>query len=170
MAKYLKVGTNGFTEEQAGLTASAGAGDANKIVETTSTGRLDPSLMPAGVGVQTITVTASEALAAGDFVNLHDSTGLKARKASAAAIGTRAHGFVLAAVSSGAAATVYMSGANTSVTGQTVAATVFLSATTPGATTTTAPSTAGQIVQPLGVVSSATEIQVDIEDSPIIRA
>jgi hypothetical protein len=73
--------------------------------------------MPTGIGADTASITASEALAAGDLVNIYDSTGAKCRKADASTSGKEAHGFVLAAVESAASATVYFEGSNTQVTG-----------------------------------------------------
>ena len=49
-----------------------------------------------GGGADTGTVTTSEALAAGDLVNIWNSSGAKARKADATTAGKEAHGFVLA--------------------------------------------------------------------------
>jgi hypothetical protein len=102
-------------------------------------------------------ITASEALAAGDLVNVWNSTGAKVRKADASVAGKEAHGFVLAAVSSAASATVYFEGTDTQVTGQTPGV-VYLSATTPGLATTTPPSGTGQVVQRVGFATSATAI------------
>lgn len=156
MAKYLANSSGAITEVQP-ITTSAGAGDASKVPQTDSSGRLDPSLMPVGIGADTNSITTSEALAAGDFVNIWNSTGAKARKADASTAGKEAHGFVLSAVSSGQPATVYSEGTNTQVTGMT-AGVVYLSATTPGQATTTPPSGSGQIVQRLGVAVSTTAI------------
>ena len=142
-------------------TSSAGAGDAGKVVALDGSGRIDNSMMPVGIGADTKQITASEALAAGDFVNVWDSTGAKVRKADATTE-KPAHGFVLAAVSSGATATVYFEGMNTAVTGQTPGR-VFL-ATTAGKATSTAPSAAGNIIQKLGVAVSATEINFEGQD------
>jgi hypothetical protein len=114
-------------------------------------------MMPVGIGADTAAITASEALAAGDFVNIWDNTGARARKADASTAGKEAHGFVLATVSSGAVATVYFEGTNTQVTGQTPGM-VYLSASTAGRATTTPPSAAGNIVQSLGFATSATAI------------
>ena len=63
---------------------------------------------------------------------------------------------VLAAVASGASATVYFNGTNTAVTGATPG-NVFL-ATTAGSFTSTAPSGAGNVVQYIGCAVSATAI------------
>lgn len=155
MAKYLAQSAGGVTEVQP-ITTSAGAGDATKLAQLDAAGRFDTSVMPVGIGADTNSITTSEALAAGDFVNIWNSTGAKARKADASTAGKEAHGFVLAAVSSGQPATVYSEGTNTQVTGMT-AGVVYLS-TTPGQATATPPSGSGQIVQRLGVAVSTTAV------------
>lgn len=157
----------GSLTEIAGLVASAGAADDGKIVSLDATGRLDGSVMPVGIGADTASITTSEALAAGDYVNIHNSTGAKARKADASASGKEAHGFVLAAFGAAQAATVYFEGTNTQVTGQT-AGSVFLSATA-GLGTPTAPATAGQTVQRVGFATSATSVNFQSQP-PILLA
>lgn len=156
--KYLYSNGGTLTEREA-KTSSAGAGDSGKIPALDGSGRLDNSMMPVGIGADTAVVEASENLAAGDFVNIHNSTGARVRKADASAAGKEAHGFVLAAVTSGQNATVYFEGTNTQVSGATPGP-VFLD-TTAGASTSTAPSTAGQVVQRLGVAVSATAINFE---------
>lgn len=146
---------------------SAGAGDAGKTVILDSTGRIDNSMMPVGIGADTAVIEASEALAAGDFVNVWNDSGAKVRKADATTAGKEAHGFVLAAVSSAANATVYFEGTNTQVTGMTPG-NVFL-ATTAGLATSTAPSASGNVVQRLGFAVSATEINFEAQQ-PIVLA
>ena len=157
----------GSLTEIAGLVASAGAGDDGKLVSLDATGRLDGSVMPVGIGADTASITTSEALAAGDYVNIHNSTGAKARKADASAAGKEAHGFVLAAFGAAQAATVYFEGTNTQVTGQTPGS-VFLSATA-GLGTPTAPSTAGQTVQRVGFATSPTSVNFQSQP-PILLA
>lgn len=147
--------------------SSAGAGDTGKLVALDASGRIDTTMMPVGIGADTQTITASEALAAGDFVNIWNSTGAKVRKADATVAGKEAHGFVLAAVSSAAPATVYFEGTNTAVTGQTPG-NVFL-ATTAGTATTTAPSGTGNVVQRIGFATSATTINFQSQP-PIMLA
>lgn len=146
---------------------SAGAGDAGKTVILDSTGRIDDSMMPVGIGADTAIIEASEALAAGDFVNVWNDSGAKVRKADATTAGKEAHGFVLAAVSSAANATVYFEGTNTQVTGMTPG-NVFL-ATTAGVATSTAPSASGNVVQRLGFAVSATAINFEAQQ-PIVLA
>lgn len=172
----MAVGTRTFLQNVAGLlqearaiVASAGAADADKIVATDSSGRIDQSFMPTGIGADTATLTASEALAAGDFVNVWNNAGAFAvRKADGSTSGKEAHGFVTASVASAGAATVYFEGTNAAVTGQTPG-NVFLSATVAGKTQATAPTGTGQTVQRLGSAVSATAINVETH-LPIVLA
>ena len=137
-------------------TTSAGAGDTGKVVALDATGRIDSSMMPVGIGADTQSITTSEAIAAGAFVNIWNSTGAKLRNADATVSGKEAHGFVLVGAASGALAIVYFEGTNTAVTGQTPGL-VYLS-TTPGVATLTAPSASGNIVQNVGFCAGATTI------------
>ena len=116
--------------------------------------------MPVGIGADTKVMIASEALAAGDFINVwSDASAFKVRKADATTSGKRAHGFVLSAVASGANATVYFEGENTAVTGMTPGD-VFLG-TTAGRGQAAAPTGSGQTVQRIGVATSATSVNFE---------
>lgn len=115
------------------------------------------------------TITASENLAAGDWVNIWISTGIKARRADASTSGKRAHGFVLTAATSGNAATVYVAGINSAVSGATPGADAFLSDTTPGGYVSTAPTGSGKTVQYIGPILSATEIAYE-PTMPVVLA
>lgn len=147
--------------------SSAGIGDAAKMVQLDGTGRIDSTMMPVGIGADTVTITASENLAAGDFVNIHNSAGAKVRKADATTAGKEAHGFVLGAVTSGNPATVYFEGTNTGITGATPGV-VYLH-TTAGGFTSTAPSSTGNAVQRVGIAASATAINFE-PHPPVILA
>ena len=128
---------------------------ANKVVKLDGTGKLDSTVLPTGVGADTVVILASEALTAGQLVNVWNNAAVaNVRKADATVAGKEAHGFVLAGVSSAAPATVYFEGTNTAMTGLTPGK-QFL-ATTPGTTTATAPSGTGNVVQVVGFASSAT--------------
>lgn len=152
--------SGGFTETEA--VQIGGAPSADKIPSLNASGQLDLTMMPAGIGADTVVLPAVGAIAAGDWVNIYNNGGTPSiRKADASSKITRAHGFVLDAVADGANATVYTSGSNTAVTGQT-AGTVFLS-TTAGLGTNIAPSTSGEIVQQIGVAVSATQVNFDAE-------
>ena len=184
MAKYLKLAGGIFAEEATvvgATTSAANAGlvpelnasgqlnpalinaattGANKIAMLDANGRLDATTMPAGFGVDQNIVTATEALSAGDFVNIHAGG---VRKADAAT-NKPAHGFVLVGVANGAAATVIAEGTNTSVSGLAMGP-VWLSATTPGAATNTPPTGTGKIVQSLGAAVSPTA--VNFQQGPV---
>lgn len=110
----------------------------------------------AGVGIGTRAVVASEALSAGDLVNVWDDAGTpKLRKASALAKGKEANGFVTAAYGAGATATLNFGGVDSAATGLTPGP-IWLS-TTPGRAQSTPPTGAGQVVQRVGFAYSATE-------------
>ena len=156
--KFLRL-ISGALTEVFGVTTSAGAGNDGDIVALDATGRIDNSMMPVGIGADTKSIQASENLAAGDFVNVHNSGGARVRKADATTAGKGAHGFVLAAVTSGANATVYFEGTNNQVTGLTPGD-VFLQ-TTAGLSGATVPSAAGNVVQRLGAAVSATEVSFE---------
>lgn len=164
--KYLYQNAGTLTEREA-ITTSAGAGDAGKIPALDGAGRWDSSMMPVGLGADTASITSSEALAAGDLVNVWNSTGAKVRKADATVAGKEAHGFVLSAVSSGALATVYFEGTNTGVTGLTPG--VNYLSTTAGTATATAPSGSGNVVQRVGFATATTALNFDASP-PIVLA
>ena len=158
----------GQITEIAGQQTSTGA-SAGQIVALNSSAQIDVTLLPTGIGADTATVVASEALSAGAFVNIWNNAGTpNVRNAdnTAASAGKKAHGFVLTAFSSAATATVYFNGNNNAVTGQT-AGDVFLG--TAGAATATAPTTSGYTVQKLGAATSATNINFTL-NQPIVLA
>jgi hypothetical protein len=170
LAKYLEITTAGVLNEVSATVASTGAADDGKIVALDATGKLDNSVLPVGIGADIGTIAASENLAAGDFVNIWDSSGAKVRKADASGgVGKQAHGFILAGVTSGQNASVYFEGQNTQLTSLTPGATYYLSGTTAGAVTTTAPTTTAHIVQSVGNAIGATAINTEIA-VPMIRA
>jgi hypothetical protein len=157
MAQKFLAQSGGQITETAPAVAG-GAGDANKIPALDVNGRLTNAMLPSGIGADTIALLASEALSAGAFVNIYSNAGTEnVRNADASVSGKPAMGFVLAAFASGATATVYLNGMNTSVTGATVGP-AFLSDTTPGGSASTSPTTTGHVSQNLGDAVSATQI------------
>lgn len=135
---------------------------ADKVVLTDGTGRLDASIMPVGVAADTQSIVTSEALAAGDLVNVWNDAGTeKARKADGATEGKEIHGFVLSAVGLGATALVYGEGKITGLTGLTPGAYYFLSASTPGALVATSPSGVGNVSQVAGWAASPTVLNFE---------
>lgn len=156
-----------------GVVISAGASNAGDIVALDDSGRLDSSVMPVGIGANTQSIPASEALSAGNFVNFYSNAGvLNVRKADNSN-GRRADGFVLAAVASGATATVYpMDSVNSALSGLTPATEYFLGTAggvvaTPLDETLTANQGVGKISQLLGTSKSATEL-VTNDCDPVI--
>jgi hypothetical protein len=100
--------------------------------------------------------TTSEALVAGDIVNMTNvGNTYRVRKACAAAGATQyeAHGFVLDNAASGVMVPVYHFGNNTALTDLSVG--VQWLSTTPGAVATTPPSAAGTLVQRVGFSSTS---------------
>lgn len=156
MAKYFADASGKMTEIQP-ITVSAGAADGSKIAQTDSTGRFDISLMPIGIGREVTVLPTSESLTAGNFVNVYTLAAIAtARKADATTNAKPAFGFTLANTTAPASATIYSIGAkNTALLGLIPGADYWL-AITPGAATSTAPSTIGNLVQELGTAESAT--------------
>jgi|GEM_PF-3647780 len=103
----------------------------------------------------TSTLTASEALTAGQIVNIWASSGAEVRPADVSDDAHGADGFVLAGFASAATATVYLPGqVITGLTGLTPGATYFLAAS--GGVTVTAPSSGWR--QVVGKALSATTL------------
>lgn len=139
------------------------------LVMTLPDGTLDPSIMPTGIGADVKILPASEALAAGDLVNIWTDAGTaKVRKADAAAEGKEAHGFVKAAVLLAGNASIYMEGRISGLTGLVAGTRMYLS-TTAGQATATSPATAGNVSQWIGDAVSTTEIDFE-KSEPITVA
>lgn len=109
-------------------------------------------------------VIASETLVAGDLVNVWNSSGLFRIQKANASNGRTAHGFVLAAVTSGAVGILYSHGYNPFVTGLTPGV-QFLS-TVAGKAASTPPTAVGTLVQRVGVAGGATVLNF-ISSRPI---
>lgn len=148
---------------------SAGAADSGKMAQLDASGRLDTSVMPNGIGADTKIVIASEALSAGDLVNIYNNAGTaNVRKADGSTSGKSANGYVTAAVSNGANALVYFENTNAQMSGMTPG-TQYLSVVTPGKSSPTPPSGSGNVVQIVGFATSATEMNFQF-NQPIILA
>lgn len=105
-------------------------------------------------------LTASESISAGQFVNIHASSGAKIRKANATDDTKPVDGFAPAAIANTASGTVQLpGGVVTGLSGLTPGARYYLD-TTGGAITATSPSTegSGNLVQEVGVALSATTL------------
>jgi hypothetical protein len=157
MAKFLKRNaTSGQVEEESGVVTSAGAGDVGKLPQLDAAGKLDQSVMPSGIGAETQSATATEALVAGDFVNIYDNAGTKSIRKADKSNGRRADGYVIAAVANAAVGTVYTDGMNTSRTGLTAGAIYYLDTT--GNVTLTPATTAGHLHQEIGKAVTTTAL------------
>lgn len=169
--KYVILPASGVLTEREATVASAGAGDTGKIVALDAAGKLDSTVLPTGLGADSLSIVASETITAPAMVNVWNDAGtLKARyaDASAASAGKRAWGFVNATIASEASGTVIFDGTVTGLTGLTLGATYFLSGSVPGGITLTAPVTAGHCVQEVGIALSATTLSFEAQQ-PIIR-
>jgi hypothetical protein len=168
--KFLNVDTaTGRIKQEVAVTASAGAADASKIPALDSGGKLDATMMPAGLGTDSRSgILASEAIAAGALVDVYNNAGvLNVRNASATASGKEADGFTLAAIASGASGTVYFEGTITGLTGLTIGGRCYLG-TAGGAVVQTPPAASGNVLQFVGVALSATEVTFEADDGIIL--
>lgn len=154
------------------VTQSAGSADAGKLPALNSSGKLDSTLMPDGIGAATRTATASEALTAGAFVNEYlNSSALGVRLADNSN-SRPATGFVKSAVTSGATATIWpLDSTNDQLSSLTIGTDYYLGTAggvlaTPLDATDTAQ--AGKIDQKLGRARSATELVTDDYDYVVL--
>lgn len=159
--KYLaRVG--GKNQQVSSISQSAGAADAGKIVALGDGGKIDDSMMPEGIGASVNVLVASEALGAGNFVNIHAEGGVaKVRKADNAS-GRPADGFVLEAVASAENASVYpLDGINAGLTSLTPGSGYWLGVAGGVVDTPLDPTIVGnanKICQYLGKAKSDTEL------------
>lgn len=161
--KYLSL-VSGRIKEAASLVVSAGAASDGSLVALDPAGKLDASVLPAGLGANTVAVICSEAVSANDLINIYNNVGVpNARKADATTEGKEANGFVKSAFASGATATVFTSGnLITGLTGLTTGR-VYLT-TTAGLLSATPPAAAGNVVQMIGTAVGSTIVAFEPEE------
>lgn len=118
MAQRYLTRENGKTKLKQAIVKSKGAQDAGKVPGLNSAGRFDESFMPPGIGAQVVTITASENLTAGKFVNFFADAGeLKARLADNSN-GRAANGYVKESADADTLAMVYpLDGVNSELSG-----------------------------------------------------
>lgn len=157
--------TNGKKTLEDGIDVSAGVADAGKIIKTDAGGLIDPSFLPS---TGDISVEASEALSAGDYVNLFDDSGTVRMRLADNSNGRPADGYVLTAVAPLATGVIkpLHVGVNNQLAGLTLGSRYFLG--TAGAVVLTPPSASGETVQCLGIARSATELYQQPEDPVLI--
>jgi hypothetical protein len=163
--KFLTI-INGVKSLVLAISASSGVADANKIIATDSTGKIGSTLLPAGIGGEaTANLIASEAIGAGDFVNIYDNGGVATIRKADASNGRIANGFCLTPIASSATGLVNLRGENSACTGIVTGNIYYLSSTNAGKPTITAPSTNGTIIQPLGYGLRTTSIIFEFDDA-----
>lgn len=166
MAKFLKIGTSGLVAEESTVTAGGGA-NANKIPALDSNGQLAESMMPSGIGADTVVVPTSENLSANEMVNLYNNSGaITARKADAGTNKYQANGYVKASTTSPANATIFLDGTCPGTFAATDAGKPVFLSDTAGTTTLTPVSGSGKLHQLIGYVTSTTGFDFEVE-SPI---
>lgn len=160
--KYIQL-LNGKLAQKQATVVSTGVANDGDIPALDSTGKLDVSVLPTGVGPDVVILAATENLAAGSYVNIWDDAGTAKARLADNSNSRDAHGFVKDAVTSGSNATVYFEGGNDDLSGLTPGARYYLG--TAGAATVTPPvAPAAQISQLVGVAINTTTINTDIDD------
>ena len=155
----------GKTKQVFGMSVSTGAADAGKLVATDTSGKLDMSLMPVGIGTNSIICPASEAIGAGKFVNFHSNAGALNVRLADNSNARQADGYLKDAVVQSGQATVYpLDTTNTAMTGLTPGARYWLG--TAGGVISVAldptdTANIGKVCQELGTAKSATELVSD---------
>lgn len=154
---------SGVTRLLAAITASSGVADGNKVVATDTDGKLHVSLMPTGIGAQTVIAAASEALAAGKFVNFHADGGVMKVRLADNSNARQADGYVREAVVASGSATVYpLDSTNSGLSSLTPGTRYYLGVAGGVIDAPLDPATnVGKVCQCLGVAKSATEIVTD---------
>lgn len=165
--KFLEL-FNGKLKQKEAVTSSTGVAQAGQVIAANSLGKLDVSLLPAGVGPDIKVLECTEAIAAGSYVNIYDSGGGVEKVRLADAGNSRsAHGFVLTNFTLGANAEVYFEGPNSALSSLTVGARYYLD-TAGNVTATPVSAPAYQIHQLVGVAIDSNTINTDIDDEIVL--
>lgn len=160
MAQGFLAVVSGKIKQVFAIVTSTGASDSGKIPALDSTGKLDSSFLPTGIGQNTVVGTASEALSAGDFVNLYNNSGAMGVRKADNSNNREAWGYVNASVASGGSATVYrLNTVNASRTGLTAGTEYWLGVAGGVISTPLDPvADTGKTSQYLGIAKSTTEL------------
>ena len=169
MAQGFLARVAGKTKQIFAIITSAGAGDSGKIPALDATGKLDSSFMPTGIAANSVVAASSENLASGDHVNLYDNGGVLTARLADNSNNRPAFGYVTAAVTSPASATVFrLNTVNGSRTGLTAGASYWLGTAGGVISTPLDPVTdTGKTCQFLGIAKSTTEL-VTVEEAPVL--
>jgi hypothetical protein len=153
--KILVLGTNNIVDQYTPVTTSAGQTDAYKVAVLGADGQFDSSLIP---NIESTVLTAKEAIAAGNFVNITNVTGTSEVQNANATDGTKlCIGFVKDTVGQGDPVKVYFDGPNAyvplgSFTAANIDEEVFLSTTSGQCCARSTTFTTGQAVQKVGTI------------------
>lgn len=151
------------------ILTSAGAGDSGKIPALDASGKLDASFLPTGIGANSVVAVASEAIAAGKFVQLYDNAGVLGMRLADNSNNREAWGYVTAAVANAASGTAYrLNTVNAGLTGLTAGGSYWLGTAGGVIAAPLDPVTGvGKTDQFLGVAKSTTEL-VTSELDPVL--
>lgn len=158
---------NGREAMKEATVVSTGPAKAGEIIALDSSDRIDVTVLPVGVGPDVATLLTTEALNAGDYVNIFNDVGVpKVRKADATN-DRPAHGFVKDPFALSSNAVVFFEGPNDDRSGLTPGARYYLSSG--GGVTSTPPSLPTSVIhQFLGIAVNATTINTDIADEVVL--
>lgn len=161
---------NGRFKQVFAILASAGAADANKIPALDAGGKLDLSFLPSGIGANNVVALASEAIAAGKFVNLYDNAGVLGMRLADNSNNREAWGYTTAAVASGASGTAFrLNTVNANLSGLTPGGEYWLGIAGGVIAAPLDPATAtGKTDQYLGRAKSATELVTSEVDTVLL--
>lgn len=169
MAKFLSLLTGRVSEVQP-ITASAGAGDASKMIQTDSNGLIDPSLMPSGITPDQKAGTSNGTITAKDLCFV-EAAGTIARATAAAGTPNQCIGYALTSVATGQPITIQLEGKLNGLSGLTPGSRYYLSDVTPGGLLIApGPVGAGKISQFVGTALSATELNFEPDDAIALLA
>jgi len=146
---------------------SSGAANDGDLLALDSSGRIDTTVLPIGVGpdVASVIVEDITGLAPGDYVNIFDNLGTPKVRLADNSNGRPAHGFVKASYADAATAVVYFEGPNSDLTGLTAGQRVYLGTAGGVISTPLSPIVdAGKTHQFLGVATSPSEVNTDMDD------
>ena len=153
---------NGKRKLENAIDSSSGASDSGKIVKLDSSGKLDITLLPDGVGDDAVEIASFEDLVAGDFVNIFNNSGSAAVRKADRTNSREANGFVLESVTAPANVKVFFEGTNSQLSGLTIGSRYYLD--TSGGVSSTPTTASGDIHQYLGKAFSATELTTEKDD------
>lgn len=165
MAQKFQILENGKAKLKEATVSSTGVANAGEVVALDSTGKLDPSILPVGVGPDVKIIEASEDLGAGDYVNIWNDVGVAKVRLADNSNGRAAHGWVKSAHLNGEDAVIYFEGPNDAAPVGTVGTRAYLGTAGGVLTTPLDPTLVSNVLhQFLGVYVDASIINTDIDD------